>query len=164
VENLHPALRVDRRAVARAVRTLDANHGALATPGSTLGNRHELSLVFLTDGALAGLHARFLDDPSATDVITFAGRPALGSAGEICVSADAAARHVASRGGDLSAELTLYVVHGWLHLAAHGDHDPRERAAMRRAESAALALLRAAGAVPSFSLAKKTRAKRRARR
>jgi len=152
VRNLHPCLRLDRRAVVGALRALDENHAALAAPASTLDNAHELSLVFLTDGELAALHDRFLADPSATDVITFAGRPALGLAGEICVSADAAARYAAARGGDLSDELTLYIAHGWLHLAGHDDRQPRPRRAMRRAEARALGLLRAAGAMPRFSL------------
>jgi probable rRNA maturation factor len=163
VLNLHPLLRFRSREVIGALRALDGHHAALAASGSTLANAHELSLVFLTDGALAGLHARFLADPSATDVITFAGRPGLGLAGEICVSADAAVRYAAIRGGDLSAELTLYLVHGWLHLAGHDDRHPGPRRAMRRAEARALALLRAAKAVPDFTMAKKTRAIRAVR-
>jgi len=151
VRNRHPRLRLDRRAIVGALRLLDAHHAALATGGSVLANVHELSLAFLTEGELAGLHGRFLADPSATDVITFPGQPALGVAGEICVSADAALRYTAARGRDLSAELTLYVVHGWLHLAGHDDLAPAPRRAMRRAEARALALLRAAGAIPHFT-------------
>jgi putative nucleotidyltransferase with HDIG domain len=66
----HPRLKADRRALAAAVGLLDGTRGAsgaAAPPG-------ELSVAFLTDGALARLHGRFLDDPSPTDVITFAGR------------------------------------------------------------------------------------------
>jgi probable rRNA maturation factor len=160
VSNRHPSLRIDRRGIARAVRVLDANHAALATRRSGMENAHDLSLAFLTDGELALLHGRFLADPSETDVITFEGRPSLGVAGEICVSADAAARYAGARGADLSGELTLYLVHGWLHLAGHDDRAPAARRAMRGAEARALALLRAAGALPRFTGAKKTRARR----
>jgi probable rRNA maturation factor len=112
----------------------------------------ELSLVFLTDPALARLHANFLNDPTTTDVITFEGDPALGTAGEICISADTAATFAREHRRDFSAELTLYVVHGWLHLAGHDDLVPAKKRAMRRAEIRAMRVLERAGAVPRFSL------------
>ena len=115
----------------------------------------ELSLAFLTDSALARLHATFLDDASKTDVITFAGAPALepGLAGEICVSADAARAFAATTRRDFSEELTLYVVHGWLHLAGHDDLRPANKKRMRAAEARALALLRAGRKIPRFAFA-----------
>jgi probable rRNA maturation factor len=149
IRRLHPLLRLDRRAVVRALRTLDEHQAALATPASGLSAEGEISVAFLTDAALARLHGEFLADPSPTDVITFPGSPPPGPAGEICVSADAARRRVGRR--DPSAELTLYLVHGWLHLAGHDDRSPAPRRAMRRAEAAALACLRRAGALPRFS-------------
>lgn len=156
----HPRLRVPRAAVVQTVRTLDAAAGVirLPDPGALAG---ELSLVFLTDPALAALHGRFLADPSATDVITFAGDPAAGTAGEICVSVDAAAR-LAGLGGPgrasaaararFAEELTLYLVHGWLHLAGYDDLEPTRKRRMRAAERRALAVLRRAGAIPPFAL------------
>ena len=151
VRNLHPRLRLERARIVAALRALDAAHADLAAPGSTIANRDELSIVFLTDTALASLHAGFLGDPSPTDVITFAGEPALGAAGEICVSADAAARYAAGR--DFSREMTLYLVHGWLHLAGHDDREPSAKRAMRRAEARALRLLEAKRTLPRFRLA-----------
>lgn len=165
IANRHPRLRLDRREVARAIHTLDA-HFVSGSRLSALSSRlsappGELSLVFLTDAALASLHADFLSDPTPTDVITFEGNSALGTAGEICVSVDAALRHVASASPSLSsqlsalnfsAELTLYLVHGWLHLAGYDDLVPSKKRAMRRAEARALKLLRAANALPRFTL------------
>jgi probable rRNA maturation factor len=113
----------------------------------------ELSLAFLTNPALARLHAAFLNDASATDVITFAGAPELGLAGEICVSADAARTFAVKHDRDFSAEMTLYIVHGWLHLAGHDDLTPAAKKRLRAAEARAMALLCAAGPVPRFSLA-----------
>jgi len=98
--------------------------------------------VFLTDTALAKLHADFLDDPTTTDAITFEGDPIAGVAGEICVSADTAAAYAKRHRGDFSAELTLYVIHGWLHLAGYDDLQPAKKRLMRRAEARALKLLR----------------------
>ena len=149
IRSLHPRLRPDRRGLVRALRVLDLHRPELSTPASVLGGDGELSVVFLTDEALARLHGQFLADPAPTDVITFPGGPPPGPAGEICVSADAARR--ARARGPLAAELTLYVVHGWLHLAGHDDRAPAPRRAMRRAEAAALALLHEAGALPRFS-------------
>ena len=169
--NHHPRLRLDRRAVTRVIHLLDAHFaeskiqnpkskispGLSAPPG-------ELSLVFLTDAALAQLHADFLADPTPTDVITFEGNPAFGTAGEICVSVDAALRHVAPAVPNLSArlpalssaafsaELTLYLVHGWLHLAGYDDLVPAKKRLMRRAEARAMTLLRLHDCLPSFRL------------
>jgi probable rRNA maturation factor len=200
IANRHPRLRLDRRAIVRAVHILDA-HAHVFTPTFVRSARRnskieiqkskiptslpvgELSLVFLTDAALAKLHADFLANPMPTDVITFAGSPVLGLsagaglAGEICVSVDAAARHVLSRSRTrkslavgrrrgppkshdfgyasataFSAELTLYLVHGWLHLAGYDDLAPTKKRAMRRAEARAMRLLRTNGCLPIFTL------------
>jgi len=172
IHNGHPGLRPDRRAAAALIHTLDTHAGKFlggCPPG-------ELSLAFLTEAGLARVHADFLADPSVTDVITFAGDPAHGLAGEICVSADAAARQACpeqsrrvypeqSRGtspgrsrrtkpstNNFNDELTLYIVHGWLHLAGYDDRAPGERRKMRLAEARALKLIRAAGHRPRFRL------------
>jgi probable rRNA maturation factor len=148
--NAHPRLRLDKKAVARVVATLDA-HREKFLGGCPDG---ELSLAFLTDAKLAKLHADFLDDPTTTDVITFDGQPLLGVAGEICVSADTAAAYSKANARDFSEELTLYVVHGWLHLAGYDDLQPAKKRKMRAAEARAMKLLHAASAVPVFTLRK----------
>jgi len=148
ITNRHPRLRLDRRAIGAGIAVLDA-HAAKFLGGCPPG---ELSLVFLTDPAQAKIHADFMDDPTATDVITFEGDPASGLAGEICVSADTAKAYARTHRGDFSAELTLYLVHGWLHLAGYDDLQPAKKRRMRAAEARALRLLRAARAVPVFSL------------
>ena len=156
IANRHPQLRLDPRAVTRMMHTLDEHHAALATRRSGLREpTAELSLAFLTDAALAELHDQFLDDPSRTDVITFEGNPDLGSAGEICVSVDTAAAYAKSHGVDFSGELTLYLVHGWLHLAGYDDLQPAKKRIMRRAESRAMRVLEQAGALPTFRLGRK---------
>lgn len=149
ITSRHPQLRLDRRAVASAIGMLDAA-AAKFRGGCPPG---ELSIVFLTDAALARMHGEFLDDPTVTDVITFEGNPALGVAGEICVSADASTRQRGRR--EFAAELTLYVVHGWLHLAGYDDLAPAKKRIMRRAEARAMRLLRSAGAMPNFRLIKR---------
>ena len=144
----HPRLKLDKSAVASVVHTLD-QHADKFLGGCPAG---ELSLAFITDKAIARIHADFLSDPTPTDVITFEGNAALGSGGEICVSADTAAAYAAQHRHDFSEELTLYVVHGWLHLAGYDDLKPAKKRRMRAAEKRAMALLTAAKTLPRFSL------------
>jgi len=152
IANRHPKLRLDRRSLTRAIHTLDAAHDTLGMSRSVLANEAELSLVFLSDEALAQLHADFLDDPTTTDVITFEADADHGSAGEICVSVDTAARYAKEHGRKFAEELTLYVIHGWLHLAGYDDLQPAKKRVMRRAEQRAMKLLEQRGALPKFAL------------
>lgn len=151
IANRHPRLRIDRRALTQMIAVLDRAQTSItrlphaAPPG-------ELSVVFMTDAALAQVHDDFLGDPSTTDVITFAGDSRVGLAGEICVSVDTASTYAARHRRAFSTELTLYLVHGWLHLAGHDDLAPEKKRAMRRAEARALQALRAQGAIPAFRL------------
>ncbi len=161
ITNRHPRLRLDRRAIAAAITLLDS-HSAKFLGGCPPG---ELSLVFLTDSALAKIHGDFMNDPTATDVITFEGNATAGLAGEVCVSADTAWKYVkgpapagprsisrSTLQKTFSAELTLYLVHGWLHLAGYDDLQPAKKRRMRAAEARAMKLLSTAGAVPAFRL------------
>jgi probable rRNA maturation factor len=159
ITNRHRRLRLNRAAVTRVISLLDAHAAAIGVAAAALPPG-ELSLVFLTDADLADLHAEFLDDPSTTDVITFEGDPAMGTAGEICVSADTAAAYARANGRDFSAELTLYLVHGWLHLCGYDDLEPRKKRAMRRAEARAMRVLAKAKALPSFGWSAVRRKKR----
>lgn len=150
IANQHPRLKLDRRAIKRLVALLD-DVGERFRGGCPTG---ELSLVFMTDDALAQLHADFLNDPTPTDVITFDGDAMMGTAGEICVSADRAAAYAQQHGRPFTEELTLYVVHGWLHLAGYDDLQPAKKRLMRAAEARAMDLLQAENAVPTFVLRK----------
>jgi len=177
IRNAHPRLRVPAVQIRKAIALLDEQFEMLAADVRYLtvsrprlaalkskienqkskiravGPMGELSLVFLTDPALAKIHADFMDDPTTTDVITFEGDELAGVAGEICVSADTARAYARAHGRDFATELTLYVVHGWLHLAGYDDLQPQKKRRMRAAEARAMALLRAAKAVPAFRLA-----------
>jgi probable rRNA maturation factor len=169
--------------VAKLIAVLDAEFEMLATDlphlslprqrlsalKSAFGNRHsaissvcpagELSIVFLTDPALAKIHADFMNDPKATDVITFEGDTVAGLAGEICVSADTAARFVGlplvgtpALQNAFATELALYLVHGWLHLSGYDDLKPAKKRRMRAAEKRAMTLLQQTKAIPTFRL------------
>jgi len=124
---------------ARRALTLALRHGGEATLA--------VDVVFVDRSTLARLHAEFLDDPSETDVITFdlrgdeAAEDEPGPAGEIYVSVDRARAVAADRGVSVERELTLYVVHGALHLVGFDDHEPDDRRAMRAAEAAVMEAL-----------------------
>jgi len=107
------------------------------------GRREKLALAvaFVSDAALARLHARWLDDASRTDVISFDLSDEHSELGELYVSATCARRVAAERGVDPERELALYLVHGALHLCGFDDRAPRARARMRRAETEVLSLL-----------------------
>lgn len=110
----------------------------------------ELSLVFFSDADLAQMHGEYCDDPSPTDVITFEGDAEMHFAGEIFVSAERALEEAPRHGHSFAEELTLYLVHGWLHLAGLDDIADADRKQMRIAECEVMAALRAAGKLPQF--------------
>lgn len=144
-----PAALATDRQIAAAVRAA-LEHGA--RPGLAV------EVVIVADDELAALHARFLDDPTPTDVITFDLDDDLGGpAAELYVSAERAVDVARRRGLDARRELLLYVVHGTLHLCGHDDHERGDRARMRRAERAVLARLARDRVLPASAV-------RRARR
>ncbi len=148
IANRHPRLALDAAGLRRAIAALDAARDRFrgGCPGG------ELSLVFVTDEALARLHGDFLDDPTTTDVITFAALPGTGLTGEICVSADAAAIYSLKHRRPFATELLLYIVHGWLHLAGYDDLRPDLKRAMRRAEKRAMDVIASTTGTPKFVL------------
>lgn len=113
----------------------------------------DLSVALLTSRAMGKLHARFLDDATPTDVITFEGDESAGLAGEICVCPDVARNYAAARNNDFSEELALYIVHGYLHLCGQDDVDPVLRRRMRAAERTAMKIIHDAKCTPQFSFA-----------
>jgi probable rRNA maturation factor len=97
------------------------------------------AIVLVGDRALARMHARWLDDASPTDVMTFdLGGAGGGPVGEVYASAERAVRVAKERGVSPERELALYVVHGILHLCGYDDRTSAQRRAMRAAETAVL--------------------------
>lgn len=120
-----------RRVASRAVGACLARRG----PGeAVLGELEAVEATFVSDAAIAKVHAEFLGDATATDVITFAH-------GEILISAETAAREASARGEPLERELLRYLVHGLLHLNGHEDQLPGRAAAMWAAQEAVVTAL-----------------------
>ncbi len=150
VHNAHPALRFRQADVKALYRHLDViAPEELSIPGG------ELSIAFVDAESICRMHEEFLNDPTITDVITFPGDPDEKLAGEICVCADYAMQQAPNYGHSLSEELTLYLVHGWLHLAGRDDLTDEARPLMRQSEAVAMAAIKSAGLIPDFKLRKR---------
>ena len=115
--------------------------GALEASGEFPITDGELSIAFVTDIAIAQVHKTFMNDPSATDVITFPADLKMDSAGEIIISVDHALNQAKALNEPFSRELSLYLIHGWLHLAGYDDRSEEDRIAMRKAEQKALTIV-----------------------
>jgi probable rRNA maturation factor len=137
------ALEVDDRAIESTFQFLDG-HAPYSIPDGAL------SLAFLEAPAHNQLHDEFLNDPSPTDVITFPGDPEDDIVGEICVSIDTAYSYAKTHKLDFSQELTLYLVHGWLHLAGFNDSNDEDRQAMKKEEQVCMSMLETNSMIPMF--------------
>ncbi len=88
------------------------------------------------------LHGSFMGDPSTTDVLSFPHEEEPGSGregdegywGDVVVCTDQAARQAADLGHGYGFELTVLVLHGFLHLRGY-DHT-RDEGEMRVLEEA----------------------------
>lgn len=98
---------------------------------AVLAELDEVEVSFINDETIAGVHGEFMNDPTPTDVITFAH-------GEILISTETAVRQGADAGSDPQRECALYLIHGLLHLNGHDDHLPAEFAAMKACQEAIL--------------------------
>ena len=110
----------------------------------------ELSVAFLPEDQHTELHITHHQNPDPTDVITFLGDLENDLAGEICISPEFAQKYCEENGGDFSREVTLYLVHGWLHLCGLDDLTEEDRVKMREGEKEALEHLEKENAIPAF--------------
>ncbi|MFP6767801.1 MAG: rRNA maturation RNase YbeY [Planctomycetaceae bacterium] len=125
--------------------------------------RAEISVAVVDDEEMARLHLEFLQVEGPTDVLSF---PLDGDSlrgwdgpigerrgegrsvcGEVVISVDMADRVAREVGCAAADELTLYLVHGVLHLCGYDDLDDADREQMRRRESELLAALGVAARV-----------------
>lgn len=96
-------------------------------PVPVLSGLDEVEISVVDDEVIRNVHARFLNDPTVTDVITF---PHGDGMGEIIVSYDTAVRQAAEFNEPVFRELFRYMVHGLLHLHGYIDTEPEERERM----------------------------------
>ncbi len=97
--------------------------------------RCALSVRYVNDATARTLHAEHFDDPTTTDVMTFPDGgydPANGTLllGDLAVCVDVARREAVLRKRPISDELTLYILHGVLHLLGYDDRTAPKRRIM----------------------------------
>jgi metalloprotein, YbeY/UPF0054 family len=103
----------------------------------------ELSILLVTEEAMAELHERWMDLPGPTDVMAFPmddlaeesrrpDAPDVGPAllGDIVLCPQFAKRNARAAGHSLSDELHMLTVHGILHLLGHDHAEPEEEREM----------------------------------
>lgn len=98
----------------------------------------ELSISFVTTAEISKLHADYFDDPSTTDCISFPmddpSQEGYCLLGDIFVCPQTAKDYVVANDGEVYEEISLYVIHGILHLLGYDDIDARDKTFMRQAE------------------------------
>jgi probable rRNA maturation factor len=147
ISNTQGFLEVDAARLARLV------EGVLRDEGI----EHAAISVALVDNATSRrINRKHLEHDWPTDVISFtlsaAGEPEL--VGELVISTELAAATAAKVSAEPAAELSLYVVHGLLHLCGYDDLTESDIHEMRARESTHL---RRHGLMSTFSLVELSR-------
>jgi probable rRNA maturation factor len=100
----------------------------------------EVSLLLVDDPSISELNAKHLGKNQPTDVLAFP-MAQLGDAetpleilGDVVVSAERAVQYAAENGLRVEEELSLYLIHGLLHLLGYDDTQPGKNRKMRRRE------------------------------
>lgn len=94
-----------------------------------------ISVALLNDKEMHAANKKFLDHDEPTDVITFPlDEEKNNLTGEILIGVGVARRHAKNARHRLEQELTLYLIHGLLHLCGFDDMDPISRKKMRKRE------------------------------
>jgi len=107
----------------------------------------EVGIHLVEPAEISQLHAKFFDDSSVTDCISlpvsnnfkfefdsFDTLENTALLGDVFVCTQVAVDYALKHQKDPYEEVTLYVIHGLLHLMGYDDIDKEERAAMRAAE------------------------------
>ena len=98
----------------------------------------ELSLSLVDEEEMSALHVRWMDEPGATDVLSFpmdemkphSAAQGPGMVGDVVLCPDFAARQAAQAGHALQQELELLTVHGILHLLGYDHREEIEKEVM----------------------------------
>jgi len=102
----------------------------------------EVAVHLVSKKTICDLHARFFNDPSPTDCITFPGEDPATFLGEVFICPSVAKAYAKKHQLDPLEETTLYLVHGFLHLLGYGDIEETEEREMRAQEKRALKFLK----------------------
>ncbi len=100
----------------------------------------ELGVSLVDESAIERLHVEWMDEPGATDVLSFPmdelrpGRPdsqtPAGLLGDIVICPQVAGEQAEAAGHDLATEMNILLTHGMLHLLGFDHATPAEEAEM----------------------------------
>lgn len=108
----------------------------------------EISIHFVDKRTISDLHQEFFQDPTPTDCITFPvdapdedprGHHVLG---EVFVCPDVAIEYAKAHNLSPYDEVSMYIIHGLLHLLGYDDLSPNEEKIMREEEKRCMKYLR----------------------
>ena len=111
----------------------------------------EVGVYFVNKVTITELHNLYFQDPTPTDCISFPmdlleeGDAKYRVLGELFICPEVACEY--AKENDLSSwqELSLYIVHGLLHLLGYSDCDPLDISVMRKEENLAMRYLHSKG-------------------
>jgi probable rRNA maturation factor len=135
--------RQKRRLSLPAIRRLTAKLAAALAAADPDTVWQEVTLLLTDDSGITQYNREFFGKDRATDVISFRSEPVPGEdgvTGDLIVNVERAVQEGPNHDG-ISAELALYIAHGFNHLSGADDNTPAKRAAMRRTEMRRLAEL-----------------------
>ena len=100
----------------------------------------ELGVSLVDESAIERLHVEWMDEPGATDVLSFPmdelrpGRPdsqtPAGLLGDVVICPQVAGEQAEAAGHDLATEMNILLTHGMLHLLGFDHATPDEEADM----------------------------------
>ena len=108
---------------------------------------HEVSIHFIDKESITQLHEKYFKDPTPTDCISFPidspqkEQQGYSILGEIFVCPQVAMEYVKKKGGNVYWEVSLYIVHGLLHLLGYDDQEPKNRSLMFAEQQVAMLYL-----------------------
>ncbi len=108
----------------------------------------EVSIHFVEKEEICRLHDNFFDDPMATDCISFpidhpeSSQEDYSVLGEVFVCPEVGIEYANNEKKDPYTEVSLYVIHGLLHLLGFDDQKEEERMIMQGEENSAMEYLK----------------------
>jgi probable rRNA maturation factor len=142
--NSQKALEVQADSVVRLTEFILQQEGA---------SQKEVSILFTDDSEITRLNAKHLGRDIPTDVLAFpmndsgAKFPHLEILGDVVVSVERALSSADEHGLRRDEEVTLYLIHGLLHLLGYDDIDPNKSKIMKRREGELLRKARESGLI-----------------
>lgn len=94
----------------------------------------EIAVCLVTDKKIQEFNKKYLSENNPTDVIAFNTASGIGNAGiiaDVLVSADTAVSNAGVFKTSPLHELTLYVIHGTLHVLGYDDQSVKDRLVMQ---------------------------------